>query len=109
MLVEVRNGIFGYRKRPVVRIDRLDLNPGRCVGIFGPNGSGKTTLVRGVAGLLAPLSGTVVRDLPPGGFGYLPQHRAMELHWPMSALDVGCLASSGRSRFGWTRSALPRV
>ena len=109
MLVDVRDAVFGYAARPVVRLDSLELHAGRCVGIFGPNGAGKTTLVRGLVGLLAPMSGIVRRVASAARFGYLAQHRAMELHWPMSALDVACLASSARVRLGWVSWRAPRV
>jgi ABC-type Mn2+/Zn2+ transport system ATPase subunit len=109
MLVEVREAVFGYAGRPVVRLERLELRAGRCVGIFGPNGAGKTTLVRGIVGLLPPLAGVIRRMQPNLRVGYLPQHRAMEMHWPMSGLDVACLAASARRRLGWARSVFPRV
>jgi ATPase subunit of ABC transporter with duplicated ATPase domains len=43
------------------------------VGVLGANGAGKTTLLRLLAGVAAPLAGTV-RVSPPGAFvGWLPQ------------------------------------
>ena len=100
MFIEAHDAVFGYAKRAVVRVDQLQLDSGRSLGIFGPNGSGKTTLVRGLTGLLSPMSGTVTRraDLR---IGYLPQHRALDLHWPMTALDAAAMATSARTRFGW--------
>jgi zinc transport system ATP-binding protein len=93
------NCVFGYDKRPVVRVDELGLRAGCCTGIFGPNGAGKTTLVRGVTGLLLPMQGAVrrQRDLR---IGYLPQHRALELHWPMTGLDAASLALSACTTMG---------
>jgi len=114
-LIEVREGVFGYGGRAVVAVDRLELSRGECLGIFGPNGSGKTTLVRGVTGLLPPMAGQVLHEPARGQItdgvasyrqqgmriGYLPQHRNIELHWPMSGLDAAGLASSARRLFGW--------
>jgi zinc transport system ATP-binding protein len=95
--------------RPVVQVEQLRLHPGRCLGIFGPNGAGKTTLIRGITGLLRPMSGEVERD-ERLRFGYLPQHRAMELHWPMTALDAASMAVSARATLGWIgRAARQRV
>jgi ABC-type Mn2+/Zn2+ transport system ATPase subunit len=110
-LVKVRDAAFGYGGRAVVRVDDLRLHPGRCLGVFGPNGAGKTTLVRGVTGLLPPMRGQVIRrgggqnDRTGDGlrFGYLPQHRTMELNWPMTALDAAALATSAGRRLGWVR------
>jgi ABC-type Mn2+/Zn2+ transport system ATPase subunit len=102
MLIEIRHAIFGYESRPVVRADHLAIQPARCLGIFGPNGSGKTTLVRGLTGLLPPLAGRVLRPLPSEiRFGYLPQHRALELHWPMTGFDAAAMATSATRRLGW--------
>ena len=115
-LIEVRDAVFGYGSKAIVRVEEFGLSRGQCVGIFGPNGSGKTTLVRGVTGLLPPLSGHVSHGAngtqPARGalpywnpmtlkIGYLAQHRGMELHWPTSALDAAALATSAREMFGW--------
>jgi ABC-type Mn2+/Zn2+ transport system ATPase subunit len=118
MLVEITSATFGYERRPVVRVDSLSLHAGRCLGVFGPNGAGKTTLVRGITGLLAPMSGSITRQ-PAGAtseseslgdvstreprFGYLPQYRAMDLHWPMTGFDAAALALSALRPFGWLR------
>lgn len=100
MLIELTNCAFGYANRPVIHVDRLQVVAGRCLGIFGPNGSGKTTLVRGLTGLLRPLAGAARRDASVR-FGYLPQHRGMGLHWPMTAFDAAALAVSSLSWTGW--------
>jgi zinc transport system ATP-binding protein len=103
MLVELRNATFGYGRTAVVHIEQLTLEPATCIGIFGPNGSGKTTLVRGIASLIAPMNGIVVRA-PTARFGYLPQHRSMDLHWPMTAFDAASMAMSAGAWFGWIRA-----
>lgn len=51
---------------------------GEIVALVGPNGSGKTTLLRTIAGLLAPLTGTVTRTA--GRIAYLPQNPTALLH-----------------------------
>jgi heme exporter protein A len=40
----------------------LQLERGRCLGVFGPNGAGKTTLLKIVATLTRPSTGTVLID-----------------------------------------------
>ena len=101
MLIRLDNAGFGYRSRVVVRVDAMELRQGSCVGIFGPNGSGKTTLLRGITGLHAPIEGSVSRL--PIRIGYLPQHRSMELHWPMSGLDAAMLAGHAHRRYDASR------
>jgi zinc transport system ATP-binding protein len=99
MLIQLNHCHFGYEKRPVVQLEELALHAGRCIGIFGPNGAGKTTLIRGITGLLLPMTGTI-RRTQNLRIGYLPQHRALELHWPMTGLDAASLALSARTRLG---------
>src|SRR5438045_4000964 len=100
MLVEAPHAIFGYGKRPVVRVENLQLHEGRSLGLFGPNGSGKTTLVRGLMGLIAPMDGAVNRQRDNLRFGYLPQHRNLDHTWPMSGLDAASMAVSAQSHLG---------
>jgi energy-coupling factor transport system ATP-binding protein len=59
---------------------------GEVVAVLGPNGSGKTTLLRTLAGLLAPMAGTVRR--PPGRTAYLPQNPGALLHLPTVREEV---------------------
>jgi zinc/manganese transport system ATP-binding protein len=110
MLVELADCTFGYvPNHPVVRVEgTVRLAPRHCLGIFGPNGAGKTTLVRGLLGLLEPMSG-VVRRNPSTRRGYLPQHRGIDLGWPMSARDAATLAASARRRLGWATGCRDRV
>ncbi|HEV2296487.1 MAG TPA: ATP-binding cassette domain-containing protein [Tepidisphaeraceae bacterium] len=110
MLVELTDSVFGYfPARSVVRVDgTVRLAPRGCLGVFGPNGAGKTTLVRGLLGLLPPMGG-IVRRSESTRRGYLPQHRAIDPHWPMSAVDAATLATSGRRRFGWAIGCGSRV
>ncbi len=100
MIIELEQAEFGYGGRAVVRAERLALEPCRALGLFGPNGSGKTTLVRGITGLLPPLTGSVVHHGSPQ-IAYLPQHQSMESHWPMSGFDAAAMAISAQRRLGW--------
>ena len=79
---------IGYSKNnPLVEIPHLEIFPGEIVAITGPSGVGKTTLVRTIAGLIAPISGTVrVFDStlpyrpPRGSIGYIPQRLGLVRH-----------------------------
>jgi branched-chain amino acid transport system ATP-binding protein len=49
----------GYLGTPVVRDLDLEVAPGEVVALLGPNGAGKTTTMSTIAGLLAPIAGSV--------------------------------------------------
>ena len=64
---------LGYTRTPVVHGIDLDVQPGRLTALVGANASGKSTLVRGLARLLAPLSGRVTLD--GADLAHLPSRR----------------------------------
>ncbi|SDQ32826.1 ABC-F family ATP-binding cassette domain-containing protein [Quadrisphaera sp. DSM 44207] len=51
----------------------LVVAPGDVVGLVGANGAGKSTLLRLLAGLEAPLAGSVALTPPGASVGWLPQ------------------------------------
>jgi sulfonate transport system ATP-binding protein len=53
---------LGYNGGPVIEDLSLDVDPGEVLVVVGASGCGKSTLLRAIAGLLRPLSGTVVAD-----------------------------------------------
>jgi heme exporter protein A len=56
------------------------LEPGDALQVRGHNGTGKTSLLRIVAGLLAPLAGSVAVT---GAIGLLDEHPALDPHLPL--------------------------
>jgi tungstate transport system ATP-binding protein len=48
-----------YGGRPVLQIDRLEVESGEVLCLVGPTGAGKSTLLRLLAGLEAPASGAL--------------------------------------------------
>jgi len=66
--------------------------------VLGYNGSGKTTLMRTLLGLIPALKGRfVLRDggVPPR-FGYVPQRESLDLHYPLTSLEVAMMGRYGR-------------
>src|SRR3954462_290810 len=58
-LLEIESLDAGYLGTPVVRGLNLHVKPGEVVALLGSNGAGKTTTPSPIAGLIAPLGGTI--------------------------------------------------
>lgn len=95
-LIVMDNISLGYNSSAVLSDVNLAIYPGNLVGLAGPNGSGKTTLFRTMLGLLAPLSGTLVRNCPLAKFGYVPQSAALDPQFPLSVLEIVEMGAYGR-------------
>ncbi|EKN3570231.1 zinc ABC transporter ATP-binding protein ZnuC [Yersinia enterocolitica] len=72
---------FGSRR--VLNDISLSLRPGRILTLLGPNGAGKSTLVRVVLGLIAPTSGSIIRE-PGLRIGYVPQKLHLDTTLPLT-------------------------
>jgi len=101
---------FAYQSVPVLEGVNVTIDRGEAIAIVGPNGGGKTTLLKLILGLLRPDAGTVrVFGLAPAQarlrMGYMPQHTAHDLQFPVTVMDVvlmGCLGKPGvAGLFGW--------
>ena len=76
--VELEAASFGYDASPVLSGVSMALEPGDRIALLGANGMGKSTLLRGMAGQLAPIAGTVAHS-PYARIGYFAQHRLEQL------------------------------
>jgi ABC-type Mn2+/Zn2+ transport system ATPase subunit len=95
-LIALENISLGYNSAAVLTDVNLVIYPGNLVGLAGPNGSGKTTLFRTLLGLLAPLSGTLVRNCGLAKFGYVPQSAVLDPQFPLSVLEMVEMGAYGR-------------
>lgn len=59
-MIEIENITCAYGKKKVLQGVSLQAERGECIGIVGPNGCGKSTLLSVMAGVLKPLSGTIL-------------------------------------------------
>jgi ABC-type multidrug transport system ATPase subunit len=72
--VEAIDVVVGYDARPVAIVGSFTVDPHRLTVVTGPHGSGKTTLLKTLAGLLSPIKGRIVPQLPPGAGGVVFVH-----------------------------------
>ncbi len=97
-LIECRGVTLGYGGDVAVRGVDMTVSKGDYLFIIGENGSGKSTLVKGLLGLISPLSGTIRYGdgLTRRGIGYLPQKTEVQRDFPASVREVvtsGCVSS----------------
>jgi tungstate transport system ATP-binding protein len=59
-IIEIRNLIVRRSGRPVLEIDKLNIEVGKILALVGPNGAGKTTLLLVLARLLKPARGEIL-------------------------------------------------
>ena len=112
-LIECRSLRLGYCSIAMPPCPDFTVGAGDYLCVIGPNGSGKTTLLKAVAGILAPLSGSIRRvpGLADGGIGYLPQQGPHQRDFPASVGEVvqsGCQAMRGWRPF-YSRSERRRA
>lgn len=58
-LLEVKNVIGGYTKKPVLKDISFSIQSGEMVGLIGLNGAGKSTTIKHIIGLLQQRSGEI--------------------------------------------------
>lgn len=98
-LLRLKGAAIGYGRRKVLQGIDFAIERGDFLGVMGPNGTGKTTLLKTILGLLEPLAGTVERHLVPDKktlFGYVPQRESLDLHYPLTSLEVAMMGRYGR-------------
>lgn len=105
-IIQVRDLSFSYDGEPTLVNVSFDIAEKEFLAIIGPNGGGKSTLVRLMLGLLDPVHGRIlVHGRSPKKmahcFGYVPQDVNINIHFPISVIDVilmGRMRYQGRRR-----------
>lgn len=96
-----KNLKMGYEGTVVFEDLSFTVNPGDYLCIVGENGSGKSTLMKGLLGLISPLSGTIEYgdDLERKYIGYLPQQTDIQTDFPSSVFEVVLSGTLNRRKF----------
>jgi len=88
-LFTLENLTLGYDRHPAVHHISGSLDAGEMLAIIGPNGGGKSTLIRGLAGEMRPVGGSVVfQGLSRQDTAVLPQRVTLNEDFPISVDEV---------------------
>ncbi len=99
---------LGYHRHPAVHHLGGTLRQGSLTALVGPNGSGKSTLMKGIVGVIDPMSGHV--DRSPGlEAAYLPQQSELDRAFPARVLDLVALGLFPRRGLLGRHSAADRA
>jgi len=86
--LQFRDVTLGYDRHPAVHHLDGEVSSGALLAVIGPNGAGKSTLFRGIAGILKPLAGSILRGgLDNRDIAYLPQSVDIDRTFPISVFD----------------------
>ncbi len=91
---------MGYEGKVVFNDLSFAVNKGDYLCIVGENGSGKSTLMKGLLGLINPLSGSIEYGdgLEKKYIGYLPQQSDIQSDFPGSVFEVVLSGTLNRSK-----------
>ena len=91
-----------YGNKTVLSEVNLEVGPATTVAVIGPNGSGKSTLLASIAGLVAPLRGSV--EVDRGSLALVLQATDIDRSLPITVLEAVHMARyAHRGMFGRMR------
>ncbi len=103
-LIQCKNVSLAYDGTIVAENLDFCVQRGDYLCIVGENGSGKSTLIKGLLGLMDPITGTIEYGdgLTRRDIGYVPQQTNVQRDFPASVLEVvlsGTIGRGSRSLF----------
>ena len=98
------NGLsLGYEKQVVIKDISFEVNNKDFILVIGSNGAGKSTLIKGILGILKPISGEIIYDSETKNhIGYMPQETKVDRNFPASVMEIvlsGLINKMGRRPF----------
>ena len=86
MLVDINHLSLGYEKQTVINDITFSVDDNDFIIVLGSNGVGKSTLIKGMLGLIKPISGDIKYYID--NVGYMPQETRVDPNFPASVMEV---------------------
>lgn len=78
---------LGYHRHPAIHHLNGVLSKGSLTALIGANGSGKSTLMKGIIGVIKPITGSCLVT-PSQRIAYLPQQTELDRTFPANVWDL---------------------
>ena len=101
-ILKVNQLSLGYENQVVINNISFEVNNKDFILVIGSNGVGKSTLIKGILGIIKPISGEITRDLNSKNIGYMPQETKVDKNFPASVMEIvlsGLINKMGRRPF----------
>ena len=91
--VHVEDMTMAYASKPVIWDLDVDIMDNSITAVIGPNGAGKSTFIKGVLGIIIPISGEISIFGQPykkiyNEIAYIPQSGSVNWNFPTTVFDV---------------------
>lgn len=88
-ILKINNLVLGYEKDIVINDISFEVNKKDFILVIGSNGVGKSTLIKGLLGIIKPISGDVIYDeIKKNNVGYMPQETKVDNNFPASVMEI---------------------
>lgn len=88
-ILKVNDLSLGYEKQIVINNISFEVNNKDFILVIGSNGAGKSTLIKGILGIIKPISGEIEYDSETKNhIGYMPQETKVDRNFPASVMEI---------------------
>lgn len=87
--IELKKLSLGYGGKAVIKNLSLKIGEGDFICLVGPNGAGKSTLIKGILGLIKPISGEIsFNGISRNEVGFLAQESGIDPNFPATVEEI---------------------
>ena len=87
-LLDINNLSLGYEGETIINNISFSVNEKDFILVIGSNGVGKSTLIKGILGMIKPITGEINYNINKKLVGYMPQDLRVEENFPASVMEI---------------------